>query len=217
MIIGAVVYIDLGIGGVEFAEHTAVYVGNNRFVELHGSGEIRIIDSWTLLNSSKQRVGDRIFIATDGFGFPLQNSRIALRALKEVGNKWNYHLLENNCHEFVAGCIINQFENEYNYFYMLNDLISKELNNSAPVKWRAFNPKKEDLGTELWTDNFFSRFILFLKLINVKKENSIQEVFKISGLSDVLKKANNNQKEFLKIYRDLLKSEWQNRKTDGYL
>ncbi len=212
MIIGAIVYINLGIGGMEFAEHSAIYLGNNRFVELHGSGEVRIVDSWTLLNSSKQRVGEKIFIATDGFGFPLQNKEIALRSLKEVGKKLEYHLLENNCHEFVAGCIINQFENDYNYFYLLKDLISEKLNDKAPIKWRVFNPKKEDLKTELWIDNFFSSFILFFKLINIKKENDIKKLFKISGLSDVLKKAKHNQREFLKVYKELLKIEWKNKK-----
>lgn len=212
MIIGAIVYINLGIGGIEFAEHTAIYVGNNRFVELHGSGEVKLVDSWTLLNSSKQRVGERIFIAADGFGFPLQNKKIALRALKEIGKNIEYHLLENNCHEFVAGCVINQFENDYNYFFMLNKLISKELNNNAPIRWREFKPEKKDLETELWIDNFFSSFLLFLKLIHFEKEESIKKVFKISGLSDVLKKANNNQKEFLEIYKKILKNEWKSRK-----
>jgi len=212
MIIGAIIYIDLGIGNLDFVEHTAVYVGNNRFVELHGSGEVRLVDSWTLLNSSKQRVGNKIFIATDGFGFPLQSTSIAVRALKEVGNNWKYHLLENNCHEFVAGTIINKFENEYNYFFMLKKLISEELNDSNPIRWRVFTTKKVGMEEELWIDKFFSSFLLFLKLIHIEKENSLKKVFRISGLSDVLKKATTNQKEFLNTYKKILKSEWKNRK-----
>jgi hypothetical protein len=37
-------------------------------------------------------------------------------------------------------------------------------------------------------------------------------VFNLSGLSEVLKKAPKHQQEFLKIYREILKKEWNNKK-----
>ena len=211
LIVGAVVYTNIGFA--EFAEHTGIYLGADRIVELNGDGNIRIVDSWSFLNSSSQRTGDKIYIACDQFGYPLKKMDIAVRAIKKINEKWDYDLLFENCHEFTAGAITNVFENEYNYFTGINELIRENLNNNTPFKWRHFKINRLSNSDDIWITNFFSAIKMTLTMIRYDSDSKdIKNIFEKSGLKEVIKTAPESQKEILAYYREIIKYQWKKRK-----
>jgi len=205
LIVGAILYTNIGFA--EFAEHTGIYLGADRIVELNGDGTIKIVNSWNFLNSSAQRTGDRIYIATDQFGYPLKNKDIALRAIKQINNKWEYDLLMENCHEFTAGTITNIFENDYNFFFMINELIKEKLNNNQDFKWQIFKINKLTPLEDIWVTKFFSTLKMSFTMMKYKAD--IKTILVDSGLSTIIKETPNSQKEFLEYYKELFRYEWK--------
>jgi len=206
LIVGAIVYTNIGFA--QLAEHTGIYIGSDRIVELNGNGNIRIVNSWNFLNSSSQRTGDKIYIACDQYGYPIKNMDIAIRALKKVNEHWDYDLLFRNCHEFTAGCITNIFTNEYNYFITINELIKEKLQFS----WKKFKINKLSHSDDLWVTNFFSSIKMTMTMMKHNADSkSIKSIFKISGLRDVIKTVPDSQKELLDYYKDLIKHYWKTR------
>lgn len=116
---GAVVFCNLAI----ILEHSGIYIGNKRIVELNGDGYIREIDYSTFLNDSLFRTGLNIFTFTDLNGNVLYSRGIAYRAEFRIGEKKNYNLIFENCHKFSAGCISGNFENIRVTFNQLLNLI----------------------------------------------------------------------------------------------
>lgn len=133
---GCIVRCDLALGA---ADHTGVYIGSNKIVELDGDGDIRMVTPGTFMDNSVQRTGISIYIACDQTGKVLYNGTIADRARTLVGSARNYQWILDNCHQFTSGCITNDFENADNFFWMLEDTISRRLNNGSPVKWLVWD------------------------------------------------------------------------------
>ena len=132
---GCIVHCDLMVGN---AEHSGVYAGGN-IIEVEGSGRIREVSPETFINSSAVRTAISIYIACDEDGEVLFDSDIAKRAKKELGKKRNYNVLMDNCHQFSSGCITGDFENSDNFFWMLTDTISKELNGGESIQWLVWD------------------------------------------------------------------------------
>lgn len=116
------------------AEHTGVYVGNNKIVELLGSGEIRI-SSPEMFISGTNAVS--IYVACDSTD-PLGGDEIAVRAKRMAGRSRNYNLVLDNCHQFTSGCISGDFENADNYFLLVENKIERAMNNGASINWRVW-------------------------------------------------------------------------------
>lgn len=95
--IGAVVC--CGIGGV--LEHTGIWVGDDTIVELDGNGLIKAISSKRF---TKERSGDKIFVACDSMGNALACEVAAQRAIEQIFQYQDYHLFDNNCHHFIWQC-----------------------------------------------------------------------------------------------------------------
>ncbi len=109
---GSVLYCDLSFG---IAEHSDIYVGDNRIVHLNGKGEIEAVSPAAFLSP---------FVLQDIYVSCMENSavgseRVATRALSMVGKKRNYNLVMNNCHQFTTGCLTEDFENSSNLLTFL--------------------------------------------------------------------------------------------------
>lgn len=101
---GSVLYCDLSF---IIAEHSGIYVGDNRIVHLNGKGEIEAVSPAEFLS---------LFALQDIYVSCMENSavgseRVANHALSMVGKKRNYNLVMNNCHQFTTGCLTGNFEN----------------------------------------------------------------------------------------------------------
>ena len=109
---GSVLYCDLSFG---IAEHSDIYVGDNRIVHINGKGEIEVVSPAAFLSP---------FALQDIYVSCMENSavgseRVATRALSMVGKKRNYNLVMNNCHQFTTGCLTEDFENSSNLLTFL--------------------------------------------------------------------------------------------------
>jgi uncharacterized protein YycO len=95
--VGAIVC--CGIGGL--LDHTGIWVDDNTIVELDGEGLIKPI---SVQRFTKERSGNNIFIACDSQANPITSELAASRALKQVFQYRDYHMIENNCHQFIWQC-----------------------------------------------------------------------------------------------------------------
>lgn len=114
---GSIVVCELFNG---MAEHTGIYIGNNKIVELNRNGNIRRVSFNKFLNSSVNRTGTKIYTACDEFDEPLQFESVAENAESMGGEKRFYNIIMNNCHQFTSGCITGNFENADNFFFCWN-------------------------------------------------------------------------------------------------
>ncbi|QOL24548.1 hypothetical protein LP316_09270 [Thalassotalea sp. LPB0316] len=108
-----------GIGGL--FEHTGIWVGDNTIVELDGNGLIKPVSASRFLGN---RSGDNIFVACDSNAVPLALPDIAERALGQIYQYQDYHLIENNCHQFVWH-LFDQLKAPITSFSALNENLAK--------------------------------------------------------------------------------------------
>jgi hypothetical protein len=133
---GAVVRCDLA-GGLD---HTGILVADEQIVELDGTGLIRIVSYQGFLMSSVYRTGDTITIACDDDTLTvLSDLAAATRSIDFVGKSREYHLILDNCHQFVSGCLTGNFENDDKLFSLLELTISERLNGHNRVFWWPLN------------------------------------------------------------------------------
>lgn len=116
------------------AEHTGVYIGDGKIVELLGTGKIRVTDRTGFTKGTNAL---SIYVACNGT-VPLGSTHIAGRAKRKVNLRRNYKLLSDNCHQFTAGCITDIFENDYNQYFSLQSLIRIKMNSNKEIKWRVW-------------------------------------------------------------------------------
>ncbi|WP_286268991.1 hypothetical protein [Thalassotalea hakodatensis] len=96
-VVGAL--ICCGIGGV--LDHTGIWVDDDTIIELGGEGLIKPV---SLARFTKERSGKNVFIACDSTAKPIASEQAALRAIEQIYQYRNYHLIENNCHQFIWQC-----------------------------------------------------------------------------------------------------------------
>jgi len=136
-------------------EHTGVYIGDGKIVELAGSGRVRAVSFNKFLRDGLTRTGNRIYIACDEDNDPLWSYTVADIAKEMIGKRRDYNVIMDNCHQFTAGCITGDFENPVNFFWMLHNLIREELNYGEKIRWNICHTK----GV-LYKKNFFSPIML---------------------------------------------------------
>ena len=95
--VGAIVC--CGIGGV--LDHTGIWVDDDTIIELDGEGLIKPI---SVKRFTKERSGKHIFMACDSNAQPLACSDAAKNAIAQIFQARKYHVLDNNCHQFVWQC-----------------------------------------------------------------------------------------------------------------
>lgn len=112
-------------------EHSGVYLGGQRIVDLSGRGDIREIDPAVFVRKCRTPT---IYVACAG-GVPLHSPLIARRAQRAVGTKRRYRLLSDNCHRFTASCVTGDPDVDCCRFHALEDVVGEVLNDGAPVDW----------------------------------------------------------------------------------
>ena len=129
---GSVLYCDLG--GV--AEHSGIYIGNGKIVHLDGSGQVEIITQEGFLNRlSGFNTALSIYVSCSNEGKPIGSINTSDRAIEVAGNRRNYNLILDNCHQFTSGCITGDFENSDNFFWMLKETVEQYY---AAYSWRVW-------------------------------------------------------------------------------
>jgi len=131
--LGSVLYFDMAFG---FADHSGVYVGDGKVVELSRNCWIQkvslseFMDTPALVNTAIS-----IYVSShDGRG--IGSATIARRALDMVGSRRNYNLLFDNCHQFCSGCVTGNFENSDNFLWMLKDTAKRVM---RADEWRVWD------------------------------------------------------------------------------
>lgn len=132
---GSVVYCDLAFG---YAEHSGIYIGRRRIVQLSSTGEIesvsprRFIEGKTAI-SIYVSCQDRVAVG---------DAAVARRARKMVGKHRDYNLVLDNCHQFSSGCLTGDFENADNFLWMLKRTTEAVLGSNT---WRVWDLESEEL------------------------------------------------------------------------
>jgi hypothetical protein len=146
---GTPVYTELGFGTME---HSGIYMGQGRLIELNGQGGIADVtikeftnhittfnhELWVPVNKNLDMVIN-FYKAYDN----------ALDALFNNSGR-NYNLLFDNCHQFTSGCITGDFENTHNFLWMLKDQVAKS--EYEDVVWKKWDWKTDpnlDIGAPL--------------------------------------------------------------------
>ena len=148
---GTIVYCDLGP-----AEHSGVYTRNGKIAQLNGHGKIELV-SPRQFTDSMSTVNKKIMVpfpADDPIGNwddwweyvgPVSDYYIGKRALSMIGKKRDYNIVLDNCHQFCAGCITGEFDNETNFLVFLEDLIEQKVNLGHSITWSEWDWENDQL------------------------------------------------------------------------
>jgi hypothetical protein len=131
--IGSIVYCYL-VGG--YAEHSGIYIGNNKIVHLNGSGLIEEVSP----KEFTERLGgfnppSSIFVSCSGKK-AVGSKEFAKRAKSMIGSCREYNFISDNCHQFTAGCITGDFENSCNFMLMLKYEAVKHIGANTWRVWK---------------------------------------------------------------------------------
>ncbi|KAE9539257.1 lecithin retinol acyltransferase family protein [Ursidibacter maritimus] len=125
---GSVVYCDLAFG---YAEHSGIYVGNNKIVHLNSRGNIEIVSASEFIEGTTAL---SIYVSSSN-GKSDGSEPVCRRALRMVGKCRDYNVILDNCHQFTSGCLTGNFENSDNFLWMLKDTTEKILGSD---EWRVW-------------------------------------------------------------------------------
>ena len=129
---GTPVYCNLAI----VVEHTGIYIGDDEIVHLNGDGNIEIVSPQEFVaRLDGDNPGKAIYYAAKSNGTPLCRTSIANRARSKVGDRRNYNVVFDNCHQFTCGCISGDFENPCKLFSLVEMEINLKLGPLTWVKW----------------------------------------------------------------------------------
>lgn len=120
---GSVVYCKI-LGGI--AEHSGIYVGNDRIVHLNGDGWVECVSSEAFLEQGIRSSHNAIYVSAHG-KTAVGSKTAAKRAKDMVGSYQEYDILQNNCHRFVSGCLTGDFDNPDCFLWMLKHTCRKTL------------------------------------------------------------------------------------------
>ena len=132
---GSIVYCDYRFG---VAEHSGVYIGNNRIVQLSGSGKVEQVSPREFV---KGTTAISIYVSCCEKE-AVWDTQVCIRACSQVGNRRDYNFLTDNCHQFSAGCLTGDFEEQNNFLWMLKDLTTDVLGANT---WRVWDLSSEEL------------------------------------------------------------------------
>lgn len=88
-----------GIGGV--LDHSGIWVDEDTIIELDGNGLVKPLSSRRF---TQERSGEHIYIACDSTGVPIASELAAQRAVSQIYQYRDYHMISNNCHQFIWQC-----------------------------------------------------------------------------------------------------------------
>lgn len=100
-------------------EHSGIWC-DGEIIELNGNGLVRPVSANRFLQN---RSGDTIFIAADDYGRPMGDEATMQRAVAQIYQYYDYHLLSCNCHHFTWHCVSGDDES-LTLFSELNHALS---------------------------------------------------------------------------------------------
>ena len=118
--------VTCGIFGM--LDHTGIWVNGNIY-ELAGSGLVRCLSPERFLS---QRSGNQVYVACDPHNNVLFESRAATNAQSLLFTMREYHVLNQNCHKFVAETLANK-QLDITSFSELNTFLHTFFN--TPIRW----------------------------------------------------------------------------------
>jgi hypothetical protein len=124
--------VTCGIYGV--LDHTGIWIDGNIY-ELSGQGLIRCLSPDRFLGD---RTGSTIYVACDTFNKALASQHVCDIAQSKLYTLLDYHLLEQNCHKFVADLYAG-YEVNVTSFSDLNTFLSQHF--STPIRWNLTHIK----------------------------------------------------------------------------
>ncbi|USK86148.1 hypothetical protein [Peribacillus asahii] len=134
---GSLVYTELGFG---LAEHSGIYIGNKQIIDLDGAGRIKK-RSLSEFTSNISTFNYEIYVPCyDGENTPIGYYQAGWNAEQKLAESRSYNLLFDNCHQFSAGCITGDFENNSNFLTFLKDDFQRAVRVDKIV-WRKWNWK----------------------------------------------------------------------------
>lgn len=98
---GCIVACDLALG---LMDHTGIYIGRNRIIELNGDGRVRKVSIEEFMSASGVRTGAYLYVACKN-GAPIANRETSARARQSLESRKEYCVIGNNCHKFSAYCL----------------------------------------------------------------------------------------------------------------
>ncbi|MBK3494986.1 hypothetical protein JFL43_08950 [Viridibacillus sp. YIM B01967] len=117
-------------------DHTGIYVGNKRIIELNGNEKIIEVDYYNFLNSSSVRSGTEFYVACDARGNVLHDPAIAKRAIAAKNTHNGYNLIRNNCHMFTSRCIKGSNNDPLDATFMNVERNIKKHFGVSVISWR---------------------------------------------------------------------------------
>lgn len=136
-VVGSIVYCKLALNQVE---HSGIYIGNGMIVHLDGSGLIEKVSASKFLERlDGLNIATSIYVSCKD-GSPVGSKEIAQRAILKIGEKVEYSLFFNNCHNFSSQCISGNNDIEVTLFSTLVDLARKHIDFDD---WRVWNLTKK--------------------------------------------------------------------------
>ena len=108
------------------------YIGNNQIIHLNGKGQIEMVSPERFIAGTTAYA-----INVSCRGEKAVGSRtVANRAKKKLNTSRNYNLLFDNCHQFVAGCLTGDFDNNANNFLWILEMTAEdELGSNSWLPW----------------------------------------------------------------------------------
>lgn len=100
-------------------DHSGIWV-DDMIIERSGNGLVRAISPARFI---ARRSGKQIFVACDEQGKVLADADVASHAASQIYQYADYHLLKNNCHQFVADCLSTS-SNKVTFFSELNQMLA---------------------------------------------------------------------------------------------
>ena len=131
---GSLLYCDMAFG---YMDHSGIYVGNNRIVQLGGSGHIKYVSPREFI---KDKTAISIYVSCIDES-PVGDERAADRAEASVGSTRDYSLLRNNCHIFCSECLTGQ-SNSDRFLWMLKLAAEQTMGVNT---WRVWDIGSDDL------------------------------------------------------------------------
>ena len=131
--LGSIVYCELLFGT---AEHSGIYIGNNKIVHLDGDGFIEAVSPKKLLNRLDGFNTARSIYVSCSDTEAIGSKKISKRAKSMIVQTIDYSLLNNNCHQFTVGCITGDFDNSCRFLWELKSQAEETLEADT---WRIWD------------------------------------------------------------------------------
>lgn len=150
-------------------EHTGVYIGENKVVELQDDGFVKAVSLTDFINGDTApwplRNGTRIFAACDACSRnPISRSAIASVARRMADDSYyvGYDFIRHNCHFFTASCAVGLEPNNEALVRLfakgavsigrLERFLARRLNDQRRIEWCPVARHKERFHYKLTTE-----------------------------------------------------------------